>query len=122
MDKLVKLMGKYRQLSTRVGKSKKGRGTKIERTLEVLKEDIDDLINAEANDANLALNFIEYIADADRWSFNELDLCTKPYQTIRKIERITGGMAKGGDVAYEYDSTPEQAAKLKQLIAGLKSK
>lgn len=89
--------------------------------MELLKERIDELINIDPMYAQQALNFIEYVADVDTFTFNELELFERPYQPIARVERIPSEVIDPSNqivVDGEFDAA--QSAKLKEMIAKLK--
>lgn len=118
--RIVKALGQYRQYRSRVARSRAGNAAKIEHKMELLKEQIDELINIDPINTMVALNFIEYFADADIYTFNELELFERPYKPITRIERVERSMVASSKSEPVVDSDPVAEAKLKQMLQALK--
>ena len=104
-----------------MARSKIGRGTAIEHKMELLKEQIDELINVDPVNTQQALNFIEYFTDTDMFTFNEFELLARPYQPIARVERIPSEMiAHSNEIAVNSEFDAVQSSKLKEMIAKLK--
>jgi len=89
--------------------------------MELLKERIDELINVDPVNTQQALNFIEYFTDTDMFTFNELELLERPYQSIARVERIPSEMnAHSNEIVVDSAFDAAQSAKLKEMIAKLK--
>ena len=118
--RIVKALGQYRQYRSRVLRAKAGNATKIEHKMELLKEQIDELINIDPTNAMMALEFIEYFADADAYTFNELELFERPYKPIARVERIEPNVTASSKSEPVVDNDPVAEAKLKQMLQELK--
>jgi hypothetical protein len=90
--------------------------------MELLKEHIDELINIDPVSTQQVLNFIDYFADADTYTFNEAELLEQPYTPIRRIERTPRGTSADADAPVAAVDDPAATTKLKAALAALKAR
>ena len=88
-DKAVQLMSTYRSVAARMGNARKGTQGKLDRRLEKLGERIAEALSELPDQERMALDCWQDGIMPDTYQVDHAAITTKPYVSIRKIERWT---------------------------------
>ena len=124
-DKTIKQMGRYRQTAARMSTARPGTQGKLDKRLERLGEHIGELLG-ELNDMELsALNFWRESITPDTYEIDHDAITARPYDSIRRVERIQEeydiGELKAAERAErdQVTTTPHFTAELKAFLSKL---